>query len=104
MQLFNEFLNNISVLCIFQKHHHGKSLCSRFHKLPFGARVAILVGVVLVALASIMTCAMCCCRKSKKAYEINKDNNFKAEFDVDEDEAEPLPEKLAFDDKEVLIA
>ncbi|CAB4044062.1 Hypothetical predicted protein [Paramuricea clavata] len=85
-------------------HHHGKSFCSRFHKLPFGARVAILVGVVFVVLASVVCCAMCCCRKSKKAYEISKGDEFKAEFEMEDEEAEALPEKLAFDDKEVLIA
>ena len=85
--------------------HHGKGLCSRFHKLPFGARVAILVGLVFVVLASIMCCATCCCRKSKKAYKISKGDDFKSEFEIDdEEEAEPLPEKLAFDDKDVLIA
>lgn len=88
------------------KRHHGKSLCSRFRKLPLGARVAILVGLVVVVLASILCCAVCCCRKSKgkRAYEIGKAEDFKAEFDIEEDQAEPLPEKLAFDDKEVLIA
>ena len=84
--------------------HHGKGLCSRFHKLPFGARVAILVGLVFVVIASIMCCATCCCRKSKKAYEISKGDDFKSEFEMDDEEAEPLPEKLAFDDKDVLIA
>ena len=47
---------------------------------------------------------MCCCRKSKKAYEISKGDEFKAEFEMEDEEAEALPEKLAFDDKEVLIA
>ena len=51
-----------------------------------------------------MCCAMCCCRKSKKAYKINKADDFKSEFGMDDEEAEPLPEKLSFDDKEVLIA
>ena len=51
-----------------------------------------------------MCCAMRCCRKSKKAYEIGKADDFKSEFDMEEEEAEPLPEKLSFDDKDVLIA
>ena len=97
--------NSIILIILPLQKHHGKGLCSKFHKLPFGARVAILIGLVFIVLASVMCCAMCCCRKSKKAYEIGKDEDFKSEFGMDDDdEAEPLPEKLAFDDKEVLIA
>ncbi|XP_028417269.1 uncharacterized protein LOC114541665 [Dendronephthya gigantea] len=76
------------------KHHHGKSLCSSLAR-----ELQFLSAWLLVVLASMMCCAMCCCRKSKKAYEISKGNE---EFWWMK--AEPLPEKLAFDDKEVLIA
>lgn len=65
-----------------------------------------MVGIVVVVLGSVMCCGVYCCRRrNKKTYEVGKDENFKTEFGLDDDEqAAPLPEKLAFDDKQVLIA
>lgn len=82
--------------------HRKKSFCTKFHKLPFAARIGILVSVIFVLIASVLCCACFCCRKPKNVYDMSTIEE-KPDFDL-EIEAEPLPEKLAFDDKQVLLA
>ncbi|XP_046849653.1 uncharacterized protein LOC124443166 [Xenia sp. Carnegie-2017] len=81
------------------KHKH-QSLCSRFHKLPLGARIAIFVAFIVAILIFVVSFTKFCCRKKSTTCDVGKDD-FKPDLNA-EDEA--LPEKLSFDDKEILIA
>ena len=89
---------------LHKKHHHKKSFCSGFHKLPFGARLAIFITVAAVGLAILMCCVhVFCCKQPRKSQKYDL-AQFKDSFDTElDDEAPPLEQKKPLDEQKLVI-
>ena len=87
------------------RHHHKKSFCSRFLRLPFGARLAVFIAVAVVGLTIFLGCFyVFCLKKAKKSQKYDL-TQFKDSFDPElEDEAPPLEQKKPLDEQKLVIS
>lgn len=81
-----------------------KGFCSKFHKLPFAARIAVFVLVAVIGIATFTCCLrVFCCKPPAQGKKIDL-KDFEDKFSYDgEFEAPALEQKLPIEKQKLVI-